>query len=93
MGTFVFNAQIKRLFLLFVLAAGLLGAAEPFNGQCRTDAGPVSSMCTVTVFDGGTLNLSAIFSDFGLVTPVGNPFSSNNDGRFVFYAADGVYDV
>lgn len=47
---------------------------------------------TVTVYDSGTANLSAIFSDDG-ITPRANPFTGSTTGLIYFYAADGLYDV
>lgn len=47
---------------------------------------------TVTVFNQGTLNLSAIFSDNG-ITPKANPFTAAADGSWFFYAANARYDI
>lgn len=82
---------MKRLLLALLLALPA-GAMERFNYTCRTNAGPVAASCTVAVFDSGTLNLSAIFSDNG-VTPKPNPFTAAVSGQYFFYAADGTYDV
>src|SRR5678809_737944 len=49
-------------------------------------------LCTVTVFDAGTSNLSTIYSD-NSSTPLANPFTANANGSFEFYAANGRYDV
>lgn len=48
--------------------------------------------CTVTVYDGGTLNLASIASD-SIGTPKSNPFTADSDGYISFYATDGTYDV
>lgn len=49
---------------------------------------------TVTVYDTGTLNLSALFEDAAAVTPLANPFTlGDTTNLFTFFAADGVYDV
>ena len=48
--------------------------------------------CTVTVYDGGTLNLASIASDSN-GTPKSNPFTADSDGYISFYATDGTYDV
>jgi hypothetical protein len=46
----------------------------------------------VAVYNQGTLNLSTIFSDtIGTVKP--NPFTSDANGYWFFYAANGRYDV
>ncbi len=47
---------------------------------------------TVTVYDAGTTNLASIFSDDG-VTSASNPLTTNEDGSFEFFAANGKYDV
>src|SRR5678810_945284 len=49
-------------------------------------------LCTVTVFDAGTSNISTIYSD-NSSTPLANPFTANANGSFEFYAANGRYDV
>lgn len=49
--------------------------------------------CTVTVYYTGTTTIAPIFSDNGL-TPLANPFTANTTtGAFLFYAANGRYDV
>jgi hypothetical protein len=55
--------------------------------------GAPAPAATVTVFDAGTLNLSAIFSD-NTGTVKANPFVSDSDGFFFFYAASTInYDI
>jgi hypothetical protein len=49
--------------------------------------------CTVTVYFTGTTNKATIFRD-ALSTPLGNPFTADTDGYWLFYAAAGQgYDV
>ncbi len=49
---------------------------------------------TVTVYLHGTSTLASLYSDDNTVpTPLGNPFTSNADGTFGFYAASGRYDI
>lgn len=48
--------------------------------------------CTVTVYLAGTVTLAAIFSDDS-GTSLGNPFTSDATGHWLFYADDGRYDV
>lgn len=48
--------------------------------------------CTVTVYDAGTTNLSTIYAD-NLGTVKGNPFTSDANGYWFFYANNGRYDV
>lgn len=48
----------------------------------------------VTVYVHGTVTLAQLFSDDNLSpTPLANPFTSNSDGSFGFYAVTGRYDV
>jgi hypothetical protein len=85
--------MIKRLILAFLLLTAPAWAGERFNSQCRTDDGPISNGCTVTVYDQGTVNVSTIWSDSALTVAKANPFTADADGRFFFYAADARYDV
>ena len=48
--------------------------------------------CTITVYDSGTTNLATIASD-NAGTPKANPFTSDADGYWQFFVADGRYDV
>lgn len=50
------------------------------------------SSATITINVAGTSTLAAIFSDNG-VTPQINPYNANNDGSFLFFAANGRYDL
>lgn len=66
---------------------------QRYNGEARADAtGALVPYPTITVYNSGTLTLSAIFQDDG-VTPLANPYTGRSDGRFFFRAADGNYDV
>jgi hypothetical protein len=66
---------------------------ERFNGYSRLLAtGAPAPNATVTVYDAGTLNLATVYSDNG-VTPLANPFTTDGDGFFFFYAANGEYDI
>jgi hypothetical protein len=47
---------------------------------------------TITVYNNGTLTLATIYSD-NLNTPLSNPFTSDANGLWFFYAANGRYDV
>ena len=63
------------------------------SGQTSTT--PVEKsfpLCTVSVFDAGTLNPSAIFSD-SIGTAKANPFTAGTDASWFFYANSGRYDV
>lgn len=48
---------------------------------------------SVTVYLHGTQTAASIFSDSGGVNPITNPFLSNAQGFFDFYAANGRYDL
>ena len=92
------------LFVL-LLSAPMVWAIAPYHGQCTEGGvqvvtqGLISTndvqasypQCVVTVYNHGTLTLSTITSDGS--TPLGNPFTANLDGSYIFYAADGEYDV
>src|SRR5262245_43351681 len=47
---------------------------------------------TIDVFVAGTLTRPTIYADNDNA-PLGNPFTSDANGYFFFYAADGRYDV
>lgn len=46
---------------------------------------------TVTVNDAGTTNLASLFDKDGVAKD--NPFATDDDGFFEFYAANGEYDI
>src|SRR5882724_5514609 len=50
-------------------------------------------LCTVTVYNTGTLTITPIFSDSDGVTPKANPFTSELDASFAFYVPNGHYDI
>jgi hypothetical protein len=56
------------------------------------DTAGTGTLATITVYNPGTLTASTIYS-----TPAGaaqaNPFSTDANGRFVFYADPGEYDI
>lgn len=55
-------------------------------------SGNALSGATITVYNTGTLVKPTIYSDDG-VTPIANPVSTDANGRFSFYVADGRYDL
>jgi hypothetical protein len=69
-------------------------AMEHKSYQARDDAGAVIVSPTIDVFEAGTLNRVALYSD-DLVTPtpLSNPFTGGVDGRFGFYTPDGLVDI
>lgn len=48
--------------------------------------------CTITIYNAGTLILSTIYSNSS-GTPKSNPFTSDSNGYYFFYADNGVYDI
>lgn len=60
------------------------------------DASPVAFLSggLVDIYLPTTTTPAAIFSDFGLTTPLANPFTLNTAGRFpAVYVADGAYRI
>lgn len=55
--------------------------------------GNVIPEATITVFDAGGTVLASIYTDAGLSTAKANPFTSNADGTFQFFAATGEYKL
>lgn len=99
---------MKRILLLLSILLGfpLLAAAnQNAQGWCEVGATPVVTSgltsqtlvqasypaCTVTVFIHGG-GLAEIFSD-NSGTPLANPFTATSNGRWLFYAANGRYDI
>lgn len=93
--------------LLLSLLTPLYSADGSLTGWCeqggQTVAVPGSSPsttkvqrsypnCTVTVYAAGTVTLATIYSD-SADTPLANPFTADTKGYWLFYAADGAYDV
>lgn len=52
----------------------------------------IGTQATITVYDAGTLNLSTIYSDTGGTAEI-NPFTTDANGRFSFYADPSEYDI
>lgn len=99
---------MKRLLVMLLLLLGSAIAAranDSAQGWCeegnqqvitsglrsttRVQASHPSCIITVNVHGGG---LATIYSDNNL-TPLANPFTSQSDGQWQFYAANGRYDV
>jgi len=100
--------KLLRLLLpltLFLLSPVLAKANQNIQGWCESGAQPVVTSgltsttqvqqsfpaCTVTIFIHGG-GLATIFSD-NSGTPLSNPFTATSNGRWLFYAANGRYDV
>ena len=52
----------------------------------------IGTLATINVYAAGTANLSTIYSDTA-GTAESNPFNTDANGRFSFYADPGEYDV
>jgi len=52
----------------------------------------IGTQATITVYDAGTVNLSTIYSDTA-GTAESNPFTTDANGRFSFYADPSEYDI
>jgi len=52
----------------------------------------IGTLATITVYAAGTANLSTIYSDTA-GTAESNPFNTDANGRFSFYADPGEYDI
>lgn len=64
---------------------------QPYTDVLFSTSGPVRNVSvTVKTYPGGAV--ATIYSDNG-VTPAANPVITGNDGRFLFYAADGFYTI
>jgi len=48
--------------------------------------------CTITVYNRGSSTLATIYAD-NSATPLANPFTAGTNGQWIFYAANGRYDV
>lgn len=59
----------------------------------RDKAGNAIASTKITVRDAGTPDFTPIFSDPGLTTPLANPFTSETNGYYAFYANSGVVDI
>lgn len=59
--------------------------------QIQSTGARVAS-ATITVYQTGTLTPATIYAD-NLATPLSNPFTSDANGLWMFYAANGRYDV
>lgn len=90
-----------RLLLSIILCCPLLAANKKWQGYCELGGQTVTTqgiasttkvqrsypLCTVTVFNSGTLTPSTIFSDSG-GTPKANPFSADAFGFAFFYITE-----
>ena len=108
MGLVVTRRLLPCLFLVgvFLLSPSVLRARERAQGWCQQGNQTVTvlsivsttlvqrsfPLCTVTVWDAGTMNLATIFSD-DIGTSKANPFTADSFGLWSFYADNSRYDV
>lgn len=77
---------------LLVLLAAPSWAMEHYIDSVRHRLGYALPGVSITVYLAGTTTLATIYSDNGATTK-GNPFVSNDDGSYEFYAANNAYDL
>lgn len=65
---------------------------QSFHGVFQDTAGDAVSSANVYVYDAGTTDIATIYEDNG-VTEEDNPFTTDAYGEYVFWAANGRYDV
>jgi|WetSurMetagenome_2_1015567.scaffolds.fasta_scaffold28566_4 hypothetical protein len=65
---------------------------QRYANVAQDTAGNVIPSAIVSVYATGTTNLSTLYSDDAL-TSKSNPFQTDSDGSFSFYAVNGRYDV
>lgn len=68
-------------------------AVTHYFSAIRNSTGDAVSGATVTVYNAGTVVLSTIYSDQAGSIPKSNPFLSDANGNYDFYAASGLYKV
>lgn len=91
---------MRRVFTAFLAMLCVAVTAMPaawalgnHSDVLRDQYGRALGGATVTVYQAGTLTLAEIYSDNG-VTFKANPFQTDAfDGRYNFYAVNGVYDL
>lgn len=86
--------MIWFLLLIIMESTGLQAwAMGNYSEVLRDQYGRAIGGATVSVYNSGTSTLATIYSDNG-VTAKSNPFLTDAlDGRFNFYAENGVYDI
>lgn len=85
------HAQLPQAPVNFCQAGGQQVNTQGLLSSTRVQAS--YPLCTVTVHDAGTINISTIFSTSG-GGALTNPFTANSDGSFLFFASSAVcYDV
>ncbi len=97
---------MKKIILMGLIMAPLLGAMERYNGWCEQGGQKVRvtgnasttlvmasfPVCLVTVYQTGTFTPATIYAD-NAGTVLANPFTADSFGHYFFYAVNGRYDV
>lgn len=63
------------------------------RGVARDTAGNSLKEASVTIYEDDGTTLATIYSDEDLATSLNNPFTTEADGVYEFYAAPGYYDI
>lgn len=84
----------KFILPILFLLSGVLYAEDyaKYFSVIRDSAGAAVDGATITVYDAGTVNVSTIYSD-SVGTPKGNPFLSDAQGNYEFFASPGLYKI
>lgn len=80
------------LALLLALPAAPAWAMQKYYSWLQDQSGRPISGATVTVYHVGTTTKATLYSDNGN-NPTANPLTTEADGSFYFYAANGRYDL
>lgn len=87
---------MNRWILVLALCLGsLLGtealACQKYAANVQDDAGNLLGGVSITVTTHNTATVATLYSDPGCAATLANPFTSNTDGSYSFYAQDGHY--
>lgn len=85
--------KVLQLITLALLSSAHLLAALGGWKDTSVSAQGVGFRATVTVFNAGTTNKATIWRDDAKAQVQTNPFQSNNNGVFQFFAENGTYEV
>lgn len=81
------------LVLVLVLSSGIADACQQYRDVVHDRNGNVLSGVSITVKRSGSTTPTTIYSDPACATISANPINSGSTGEFIFYAADGQYDL
>lgn len=83
---------LQTIALVLLTSLHLIGALGGWKDTSVSSQG-VGFRATVTVFNAGTTNKATIWKDDQKLQVQTNPFQSNNNGVFQFFAENGTYEV